>query len=72
MKAQHTPGPWHLNGRTTIETEDLFIASAYYQTSDGGEANARLIAAAPDLLQALQKIVTYCECAPARGDQVSA
>lgn len=68
MKAQHTSGPWRLNG-TAVESEDQYIASVDDETHDDGEANVRLIAAAPRLLEALQKIVTYCECAPPRGDQ---
>lgn len=35
---------------------------------DEGLAKARLIAAAPELLKALQDIIVYTECAPAGGD----
>lgn len=62
--AQHTPGPWepHLNewtmqwsardtsGRVVARPETWFVAANVQ------EANARLIAAAPDLLAALRSI----------------
>lgn len=55
MKTKHTPGPWKVvtdnNGLTTIKCkteEDLFIVSQHYGNY---EANAKLIAAAPDLLK---------------------
>ncbi len=59
--SEHTPGPWEVatkpngNGtRTTVETEwGNFVALT-------GETDARLIAAAPDLLEACKAIVeTY-------------
>lgn len=56
----HTPGPWYVNGDTfDVERMDgSFIGSkrivARCATGDGAMANARLIAAAPDLLKALK------------------
>jgi hypothetical protein len=62
--AEHTPGPWHLE----IDDNALHVYSPVEEVlhfSDAGwdeftratfEANARLIAAAPDLLAALEKI----------------
>lgn len=68
MSAKHTPGPWHRNikpaskynvvfaGRNThvaaVKTEGLSEAEI--------EANMDLIAAAPELLDALQAIVAEC------------
>ena len=61
MQTQHsfTPGPWHIgtpppNGEQTIgTTQGLMVAVATTGTSVPTKANARLIAAAPDLLEAL-------------------
>lgn len=62
MREKHTPGPWSINydceyakhGQLSIETNDFFIALV-----DAGliaqQANARLIAASPDLLAFAQE-----------------
>ena len=69
---KHTPGPWDfyalLSGSenhkgyriTTGESKWLPIATVIPMDSDGleGSANARLIAAAPDLLSALGTMLT--------------
>jgi hypothetical protein len=58
--SKHTKGPWktHLVDSTAIVTEDgKLIAKAegdYHLDHAAMEANARLIAAAPDLLEALE------------------
>ena len=67
----HTPGPWtarrmHTGGWDVFDPRGRDVVTVY----GGGveiesrEANARLIAAAPDLLDALQKLValhdTFC------------
>ena len=58
--SKHTPGPWHIgapppNGEQTIGTQQgLMVAVATTGSGVPTEANARLIAAAPDLLSALQ------------------
>ena len=58
--SKHTPGPWERWGRASpsqvISAGDCFVA----QTLGGNdEANARLIAAAPDLLEALREAADY-------------
>lgn len=63
MSAQHTPGPWRLEhrGSTFIVdkpgdgyiTRDVCRMDASTMSALAREANARLIAAAPDLLSAL-------------------
>lgn len=58
-KAAHTAGPWHANGSSQIISFDhKYIASALSINFSHGEvlANARLIAAAPELLAALETI----------------
>ncbi len=64
---QHTPGPWkHLRRRETDGSHDVMagnpphcVATCGRQSCDDGiiAANARLIAAAPDLLEACELIV---------------
>jgi hypothetical protein len=61
MSTQHTPGPWASNSADSFE---LGVYGNGYRIAKmtGGEinrdiANARLIAAAPELLDALQAIV---------------
>ena len=64
-KPKHTPGPWKTShGRRGAASQvhsalGSVICGIIYATSkEGGDmkANARLIAAAPDLLEALDKI----------------
>ncbi len=63
MAAQHTPGPWIAetvgsNIHITIDRPDKPpIAWVGGQTAPHAKANARLIAAAPDLLKALEAML---------------
>jgi hypothetical protein len=57
---KHTPGPWSLEIHTAnarnffkVESEKRVICDAFRQTPED-QANARLIAAAPDLLKEMQ------------------
>ena len=65
---KHTPGPWTVNYETDINGMEndpengcaglVDVAHVYMRTVPGRhEANARLIAAAPELLEALQEAV---------------
>ncbi len=62
MNAKHTPGPWALD-RSGVKVLDPREKSEYVLANVHGasirelEANARLIAAAPDLLEALEALV---------------
>lgn len=56
MNAQHTPGPWYAAIDMKIRARGCVIGAAYIQPDDIGRANALLIAAAPDLLDALRRI----------------
>lgn len=64
MKMAHTPAPWNVTNLDTAETvfyiggQSGSIASAWNKGGGEGEANARLIAAAPDMLNELQYIST--------------
>lgn len=66
MTTKHTPGPWSLSGANTVHGADCIVA--FVGTADeevrrlSGErqsADARLIAAAPDLLAALNAALAY-------------
>lgn len=62
--AQHTPGPWEAEQRRDntvriVDEQEVTVAVAYQQPADTWtvEANARLIAAAPLLLQTLEDVI---------------
>jgi hypothetical protein len=70
MMAEHTKGPWELeeslrgNNYTAISGDDwIELATVVTRMKLGGDdspeglANARLIAAAPELLEALENII---------------
>jgi hypothetical protein len=73
MAAKHTPGPWSVQGddRPGMQWNRHIhsspnVAVCFMAHSDGkdnarDEANASLIAAAPELLEALQEVVAFCE-----------
>ena len=76
MRTKHTPGPWRLKRSTKFYGTDL---KEYHWVGFGpigdetpvtaplipeNEANARLIAAAPDLLEALKYIANDDGCPP--------
>lgn len=65
MKAQHTPGPWRVNAKVKTSVEQTSAGQginliAHTEDCDGirkreeDYANARLIAAAPEMFEALQ------------------
>lgn len=78
MKAQHTPAPWHRDGHNLSSiihcTKERGHPDAKHITGDyetiarcdgeNWDANSRLIAAAPDLLAALQFVLS------AHGEQL--
>ena len=76
--SKHTPGPWSLtsfDGTRMAEVRvDGKLACLLHSFSRNStledEANARLIAAAPDLLEALEDLIDLCKCAmqTANGD----
>lgn len=76
-EGKHTPGPWRVstcNGNHVLKDNDnhkskfhgttIMVANCdYQQTSVGGskQANARLIAAAPELLEAARAVLAWIE-----------
>lgn len=65
----HTPGPWwierrlgdelQVNAKHRGEGSSYCVASINHWEGEADRANARLIAAAPDLLAALRKAAAY-------------
>lgn len=51
-----TPAPWRVAGKGTIRTETAWVASINWRNR---EANARLIAAAPQLYEALSAAMAF-------------
>lgn len=65
----HTPGPWHVGegSKTPIvyDSHGWAVANAmtYHNQHDSMDANARLIAAAPELMTALRPFANFA-CSP--------
>lgn len=51
--AKHTPGPWRVDAHMNVMYRDGLVAFPCISGGFPQEANARLIAAAPELLEAL-------------------
>jgi hypothetical protein len=62
----HTPGPWGLPNQYVKVRKCNFLSHVHWDDEEG-VANARLIAAAPDLLVALRDLVANL----AEGDFIS-
>ena len=61
--AKHTPGPWQI-GYPGVKSQGNYIADcdvSYVFPDDEKRANARLIAAAPDLLAALERCLPFVD-----------
>jgi hypothetical protein len=72
MSAQHTPGPWtSYTGTNSIWADGkraiCIVTGARNHEDQERDANARLIAAAPDLLEALNGVLPYMEAAETEG-----
>jgi hypothetical protein len=68
MTTQHTPGPWEVRdyelGLKAISTPNI----KHYLATEIDAADARLIAAAPELLLALRCIAGYLDIENARQE----
>jgi hypothetical protein len=71
--SKHTPGPWHTAGEQGVQIRSAKDQIAKVWTMRGNEwkANARLIAAAPELLEAC-KVALGIIGFGAEHDQISA
>jgi hypothetical protein len=81
---KHTPGPWYWDDEDALPWTDydgvehapfLVDRNGHYVMSGSdiripSEANARLIAAAPDLLEALKKLLIECRYMMENGDMM--
>lgn len=61
METKHTPGPWHHNGTEVSAGGGVIVRSA--AAYDALRKDLDLIVAAPDLLDALQDILTVVRMA---------
>lgn len=66
--AKHTPGPWHVSGEDVGRAQHYLhigaksspmVLASMNEIHTNTPANARLIAAAPELLEALQRAVHW-------------
>lgn len=55
MTTQHTPGPWIADGNG-IHKGTRCVATTHTEPKEQRDADAHLIAAAPDLLEALREL----------------
>jgi hypothetical protein len=56
---QHTPGPWQVSPHSNITSKSLVVAKVEQMPGNyesEKQANARLIASAPDMFDALQAV----------------
>jgi hypothetical protein len=73
MSTSHTKGPWWDSGLEvgTVPMMDIKVARVSGATFDEAKANARLIAASPDLLEALREVLKHEEWHAASADEVT-
>ncbi len=65
----HTPGPWRYDSGKIWTPRGWWVASVYEDMEEDIKgANGRLLAAAPDLLEALEAMLSYtAELNPLQG-----
>lgn len=77
MSNKHTPGPWYVTGSEAggamiVNTDTIIARWPENGPSRSQVPNARLIAAAPELLEALQAIATHDGRDPGQHEPSSA
>jgi hypothetical protein len=69
MNARHTPGPWKVNGKAdAVFAGKVMIADVYSASQEAAKHDARLIAAAPQLVEALRGLLA---CPSMNEDELS-
>ena len=58
---KHTPGTWVANGLEVQVADDGWVLAEIVDTNDEGKTNARLIAAAPEMLAACEAMLRAFE-----------
>jgi hypothetical protein len=61
MKNTHTSGPWTKEGATILQSDTNKGICKLLGSEQDQNANARLIAAAPDLLQVVEDYLLLCQ-----------
>ena len=71
MNTKHTPGPWSIGDSTIVYDDNGYEIAFIYKNEniEHAPANAKLIAAAPELLAALQYVEEHRKNGYMRGDQ---
>ena len=70
QQSKHTPGPWQYPDDGFVRGFDSsLIASVARGPSEYAEANARLIAAAPEMYELLEKVAKTAETAASKPDK---
>jgi hypothetical protein len=59
----HTPGPWRIVGGTEVRAGARIVCDTASHHNVNAEADARLVAAAPDLLAVLRDVAALLPCA---------
>lgn len=77
MEVKHAPGPWSASfsfpGRDgfgdvwQIDADGHAVCTTQFCYAEGTEGNARLIAAAPELLEALEKLIMFTDPKPSNA-----
>jgi len=59
MKTKHTPAPWKLDNKNEIiaDNKNESLIAEVFDQAENWKANARLMSAAPELLNALQRLL---------------